>query len=224
MTLASGDMSSLGILAMKHADRAPAYAPLTVSARGLTVMRGERMLFEALSFDVASGAVLLLRGPNGSGKSTLLMALAGIVRVDAGQVAGFDRTDLHLLGYQSGLKARLTVRENLEFWRTLNGGGELSCAAALGRIGIDALAELEAGYLSSGQLRRLALARLLVSPRRIWLLDEPTATLDAEGEIQLGALIDAHCARGGIAIVATHHDLLVSQASRVETIMLGAPR
>lgn len=225
MTLASGDMSSLGILAMKHEDRANAFAPLTVSARGLTVVRGERVLFEGLGFAVSSGGIILLRGPNGSGKSTLLMALAGTVRLDAGQIEGIDRADVHVLGYQSGLKARLSVRENLEFWRTLNGGGgDVSSSAALDRLGIGALAELEAGYLSSGQLRRLALARLLVSPRRVWLLDEPMATLDAEGEDLLRALIEEHCVRGGLAIVATHHDLRVERALQLQTIRLGQAR
>jgi heme exporter protein A len=190
-----------------------------VSARGLTLVRGERVLFRDLGFDIAPGGALLLRGPNGSGKSSLLLALAGIVRLEAGLIEGFERTDLHLLNYQSGLKARLTVTENLGFWRAMHGAGELDLATALDRVGIAPLAGLEAGYLSSGQLRRLALARLLVSPRRIWLLDEPTATLDAAGEALLAELCDEHLASGGIAIVATHHELGLTTPA--QTITLG---
>jgi len=212
-------MRSLGIRMMN--DEQAARTGAFVSARGLTVRRGERLLFSELSFTVPAGGVLLLRGPNGAGKSTLLQALAGIVRPDAGTIEGIERTDLHLLNYQSGLKGRLTVRENLEFWQALYGNGALAAEDALDRVGVFGLADLEAGYLSSGQLRRLALARLLVSPRRVWLLDEPSATLDADGEKLLAQLIDEHRAGGGIAIVATHHDLGLVTTEGVSTITLG---
>lgn len=191
-------------------------------ASGLTVRRGERLLFADLSFELKSGGVLLLRGPNGVGKSTLLLALAGIVRPDGGTIEGAERTALHLLNYQSGLKGRLTVSENLKFWQAMNGANGLSVEAALDAVGIGGLGVLEAGYLSSGQLRRLALARLLVSERPIWLLDEPSAALDAEGEALLGRLIDAHRAQGGIAVIATHHDLSLADITGVETLVLGA--
>ncbi|MBN9310977.1 heme ABC exporter ATP-binding protein CcmA [Devosia sp.] len=201
----------------------PVFAPPNVTVRGLGVSRGERVLFADLSFEVQAGGVLLLRGPNGVGKSTLLMTLAGIVRPDAGEIEGIGREDVHLLTYQSGLKGRLSVSENLQFWRDMNGATGTQLDEALERVGIGGLAGLEAGYLSSGQLRRLALARLLVSARPVWLLDEPSAALDAAGERLLGALIDAHRGAGGIVIVATHHDLLLAEARGVETIMLGGP-
>lgn len=218
MTLASTDLGSLGMAVMTDPVAATA---ASIRVRGLTVRRGERLLFEGLEFDLAPGGVLLVRGPNGAGKSTLLLTLAGIVRPEAGEVTGIEPAALHLLNYQSGLKGRLGVAENLRFWRAMHGAGGLSIEAALERVGIGTLADLETGYLSSGQQRRLSLARLLVSPRPLWLLDEPSAALDAAGEALLGRLIDAHRATGGMAVIATHHDLPLAEASGIATLVLA---
>jgi heme exporter protein A len=222
MTLASGDLGSLGMAAMIQPMPVPEAFQAQLSVHGLTVRRGEKLLFADLSFALAPSGVLLLRGPNGVGKSTLLLALAGIVRPDAGTISGIEQTELHLLNYQSGLKARLTVSENLKFWQAMNGANGLRVDDALDAVGIGGLGVLEAGYLSSGQLRRLSLARLLVSARPIWLLDEPSAALDAEGETLLGQLIDAHRQRGGIAVIATHHELMLADKAGVETLILGS--
>jgi heme exporter protein A len=190
-----------------------ALPPPELWARSLTVRRGERILFDDLSFVVAAGNLLLLRGPNGAGKTSLLLTLAGIIRPDAGEI-GFRapppadfRTETHLVLLKPAVKGRLTVHENLDFWRRVNGATGLATGAALERVGLGGLGLLEAGHLSTGQLQRLALARLLVSTRRIWLLDEPTSGLDDEGAALVGEMIAAHCAGGGIAVVATHQTL-----------------
>ena len=199
-----------------------------LDVRGLVVRRGERQLLADLSLVVAAGQVALLTGPNGTGKTTLLMALAGIVRPEAGEIRfpahhGEEgtRPAMHFLGYQQGIKPRLTVLENLSFWRQVNGAGGLAPQAALAETGIAPLAALEAGYLSSGQLRRLALARLLVTPRPIWLLDEPSATLDSAGEALLIRLIEAHRLGGGIAVIATHQQLALTDGTGIVRLALG---
>ena len=199
-----------------------------LDVRGLVVRRGERQLLADLSLVVAAGQVALLTGPNGTGKTTLLMALAGIVRPEAGTITfpahhGEEgtRPAMHFLGYQQGIKPRLTVLENLSFWRQVNGAGGLAPQAALAETGIASLAALEAGYLSSGQLRRLALARLLVTPRPIWLLDEPSATLDSAGEALLIRLIEAHRLGGGIAVIATHQQLALTDGTGIVRLALG---
>jgi heme exporter protein A len=201
--------------------------PRQLTVTDLASKRGERVLFEGVGFALAPGRALVLRGPNGVGKTTLLMALAGVVTPFAGRVAiggrgEEDGPDLGLLFYRSGLKARLTVLENLKFWVALDGGDDGAIGGTLETVGLGGLEALDAGFLSSGQLRRLALARLLLAERPVWLLDEPTAALDAEGEALVGRLIDKHLDRGGLVVAATHHDLGLGDAGRVETLRLEA--
>lgn len=233
--------------------------PLRVS--GLTVFRDGRELFSDIGFAVEPGGVLLVRGPNGAGKSSLLLALAGILRPEAGRIvvaAGDERPGevLHFLGHLNAVKPRLTLGENLRFWMDLygaatppsplrGGAGDEGRAApavpteppppptpprkgaggvgtavsfALEAVGLGGLDDHDAGHLSQGQIRRLALARLVAIRRPVWLLDEPTAALDAGGETIGAKLIRDHRAAGGVAVIATHHDLDVGP---VETLTLG---
>ena len=193
----------------------------------LAVSRGERVLFRDLDLIATARECLFVRGPNGAGKSSLLLALAGILRPEAGQIEyraiGAEERErhLHLVGHQSAVKPRLTLAENLQFWVATCGRPGISPSAALDRVGLGGLDAIEAGHLSAGQTRRLALARLLVAEREIWLLDEPTASLDAKGEALVGELISEHVAHiDRIAIVATHQDIpLPDQVTR--TLVLG---
>ncbi|MCF1744665.1 heme ABC exporter ATP-binding protein CcmA [Paradevosia shaoguanensis] len=200
----------------------------TLSVSGLALRRGERLLFDDVGFTVEPGEILLLRGPNGAGKTSLIKCLAGFLRADEGSVVVSGQgeeerwqEDVHFLGHLSAVKARLKVGENLGIWAAVNGGGG-SVEAALERVGLGALFNLDAGYLSAGQTRRLALARLLVSPRPIWLLDEPTSALDKAGDRLVGELIDGHLASGGLAVAATHLELQIADTGRIRMLELGA--
>jgi heme exporter protein A len=177
-------------------------------AEGLGSMRGGRTLFQGLSFALRAGESLVVAGPNGSGKTTLLRLIAGLLPPTAGRITLADSEDpvgesVHFVGHLDALKGALTLGENLAFYRSLFGGGD-AVGAALGRMGIGTLAMLPAEMLSAGQRRRAALARLLVSHRPIWLLDEPANALDADGQILVARLMQEHRGRGGIVIAATH--------------------
>jgi heme exporter protein A len=186
---------------------------LAVSA--LHCRRGERVVLSNLSFAVSAGEALAVAGPNGAGKTTLLRALAGLVRPSQGTIkldGGEADTTLpeqcHFASHRDPLKAALSVAENLRFWTAFYGGGAgAGISQALAAFGLGALADLPAGYLSAGQRRRLSLARLLAVQRPVWLLDEPTAALDADGQMLLGAAVGAHLAGGGIIVAATHAPL-----------------
>jgi heme exporter protein A len=202
------------------------FPPLTLRTSGLVCGRGGMAMTQQLTVSVASGQCLLLRGPNGSGKTTLLLTLAGVIAPLAGSVvlegADTDAQNLHYCGHRNAIKPRLSVLENLDFWRAVNGSSGEPAATALDEVGLGALANLDAGYLSAGQSRRLALARLLVSHRPLWLLDEPTAALDVEGHDLVTRLLDRHLDMGGSAIAATHDPITLPDPGRMETLVLGA--
>ena len=170
-----------------------------VEAKGIAAIRGERLVIGGVSLTVAPGGAVLLLGPNGSGKSTLLRVLAGLKRPDSGTVSGPAPADL---GHADAIKPGLTVTENLRFAAAGHPIGP-----ALAALGLEDLAELPARMLSAGQRRRLALARLPLSGRRLWLLDEPTLGLDTASLGRLARLLAAHRAEGGGVVTATHQDL-----------------
>jgi heme exporter protein A len=200
--------------------------PHTLTLNDLAGKRGEKLLFSGVSLVLGPGQGGELRGPNGVGKTTLLLIVAGIVRPAGGQMRieggdpdGNPAAEIGYLGHRPAIKGRLTVAENLAFWAAVNGGTQEGIEPALETVGLAPIAGLDAGLLSAGQTRRLALARLLVAERPVWLLDEPTAALDAQGETLVAALIDAHLERGGVVLVATHHDLRLRHP--VKTVTLG---
>jgi heme exporter protein A len=196
---------------------------LALSADRLAVDRGGRRIIDGLSLRVEAGSALLLTGPNGAGKTTLIRTIAGFLRPVTGAVslAGGD-TDrdvgeqCHYVGHANALKASLTVRENLSFWASFLGGTAADVDTALATFRLDALAAIPAAYLSAGQKRRSGLARLLVARRPVWLLDEPTASLDAANSALLSAVVSTHCAAGGIAICATHLPLTLSRVQELK--------
>ena len=168
----------------------------------------------------------MLTGPNGSGKSSLLRQIAGLVestpgslRVEGGEAEKTRAEQAHYVGHLDALKPAMTVAETLHFWAAWfdNGAGAAAnVAVALDGMNLASLADLPAAYLSAGQKRRLALARLLAAPRPLWLLDEPTVGLDAASIMRLGRAMQAHLAAGGIIVAATHLDLGLEAANTLD--------
>lgn len=194
-----------------------------LSVRDLACRRGEALLFEGVSFDLGPGAALLLRGPNGTGKSSLLRILAGLLPAAAGDVAWEGEADpaergaaLHYVGHLEGIRSALTVREQMAFWQRFFGAGAGDAEAALALMGLGRLTGLPVAGLSAGQRKRLALSRLFLSPRPLWLLDEPGNALDADGRALLEQRIAEHRAGGGTVIIATHSPWSVPGAATLD--------
>ena len=192
-------------------------------AEDLSGERGGQPVFSSVSLSLGEGDALTVTGPNGSGKSTLLRVVAGLLPTAGGRVKleGGGETfptiasAVHYLGHLNAMKPTLTVAENLAFWRDFCGEGRATVGEALETVGLGGIGHLPFGYLSTGQKRRAAIARLLVSRRPLWLLDEPTAGLDAESERQFSALMAAHLASGGMIIAATHLPLGIDGAAEL---------
>ncbi len=194
------------------------------AGKDLACARGPRLLFAGLGFAIEPGGALVLTGPNGCGKSTLLRLMAGLIRPLTGALSWGGRplegsddpisARLAYLGYLDAIKPALSARENLIFWAALADPREATARAglALDELGLADLADLPGRYLSSGQRRRLAIARLLVSGAPLWLLDEPTVALDTDGVERLGKVVARHRDGGGMAVMATHADLPLSGA------------
>jgi heme exporter protein A len=181
----------------------------------LACERGGRVLFSGMGFAVQSGGAALLTGPNGAGKTSLLSILAGLSKPLLGEARLEDARgeeaelseEAHLIGHRDGLKSQLLVSENLGFSQALLGSPSLSPKSALAALGLEHVLDLPCAYLSAGQRRRVALARLLVSRRPLWLLDEPAAALDSASRALLTRLMGEHLAAGGLVVAATHEPL-----------------
>ena len=200
-----------------------------LTAENLAARRGEDLIFVNISFHLASGEALVLTGRNGSGKSTLLRVAAGLLRPEKGTVIFHGEESAegrhpgevsHYLGHRNAMKNELTVAENLDFWRAFLGnigsGAGLSIEDAAEAVGLSGITHLPFGYLSAGQQRRFAFAKLLVSHRPVWILDEPTAALDTSADRLLAELISAHLAKGGIVLAATHQPLGLEHARELK--------
>ena len=192
-----------------------------LSVEDLALQRGERVLFRHLGLRVAAGEAVALTGSNGAGKTSLLRAIAGFIRPIEGRIA-FEwaagalpaddarRAGCHLVGHQDGLKPGRRARDELLFQARWHGGTAPGALAAAERLGLTRLLGLEVRVLSAGQRRRLALARLIASPRPLWLLDEPLAPLDAASRTLFGILMAEHLARGGLIVAAVHDPLPIA--------------
>ena len=178
-----------------------------IEARDLGVSRGGLPVLTGLSFTLGAGEALILRGPNGSGKTTLLRTLAGLQPPLHGELI-CDLDEIAYGAHADGLKPTLTVAENLQFWAKVFGA--VTITPALAALDLQALQDRPAGGLSAGQKRRLSLARLMVTGRRVWVLDEPTVSLDDTSVALFAAMVQGHLSSGGGAIMATHIDLGVA--------------
>jgi heme exporter protein A len=187
-------------------------------AEQVSCIRGGRELFRGLDFALQGGEALAVVGPNGAGKSSLLRLLAGLLRPAEGRIVleggpADQPTGLsaHFVGHLDGVKSALSAAENLEFLRAILGGGGQTTEGALAAFGLGQIATLPVRMFSAGQKRRLALARLLIAPRPLWLLDEPATALDAEGQAAFASLASAHLSGGGLIVAATHTPLPFGQ-------------
>jgi heme exporter protein A len=206
------------------------HAATLLEARGLRCERDERLLFRDLDFTLGRGEILQVAGPNGSGKTTLLRAVAGLSTRVQGELSWcgapldaarweFNRETLYI-GHEAAVKPGLTARENLRWhaglWQRTR---DISLDEALGRLGLGHTLDTPAQQLSAGQKRRIALARLVLSPASLWILDEPFTAIDHAGVAQIERLIAEHAAAGGAALLTTHHRL--ASDAHVRQLQLG---
>ena len=202
---------------------------MQLTAENLGVRRGEDFIFMNISFKLSDGEALVLTGRNGSGKSTLLRTVAGLLRPEQGSVKiageGIDEEirpseACHYLGHRNAMKTELTVFENLRFWKDFlgdfRGAAGVSIDEAAEIIGLAGITHLPYGYLSAGQQRRFAMAKLLVAWRPVWILDEPTAALDRAADDMFTDLVKHHLSTGGIVIAATHQPLGLNDARELQ--------
>lgn len=176
---------------------------MELTVTDLAVARGGVAVLEGVSFRLAPGRALILRGPNGLGKTTLLRTVAGLQPPLQGSITGSEA--VAYAAHADGVKAVLTVQENLAFWAAAYGTDDV--ASAMVAMNLTGLANRRAAQLSAGQKRRLGLARMLVTGREIWVMDEPTVSLDLASVALFAGVLAGHLAQGGSALIATHIDL-----------------
>ena len=194
-----------------------------MSVRALSGGRGGQMAFADVDLELAPASAIVLRGENGAGKTTLLRVAAGLLDPLSGSCIFVDGAGAEwpagdaacFIGHENGVKSALTARENIQFWSRLYGTGRDDIDAALDRLALGGLSERFAGGLSAGQRRRLGVARAIVSGRPIWLMDEPTASLDDASSSRVAKAITDHCAVGGAALIATHEPIDLPNAESV---------
>ncbi len=201
-----------------------------LAAQDLSCIREERLLFDGLDLHLNAGELVQLEGPNGAGKTSLLRILAGLSQPEQGQVfyqgqpIGKVREayhqDLLFIGHQSGVNQTMTPLENLAFYARVMASRDQDLWAMLARVGLAGFEDIPVGQLSAGQQRRVALARLWLSPARIWILDEPFTAIDKQGVAELELLFAVHCDNGGAVMLTTHQDMGSASARRLS--LLGA--
>lgn len=183
---------------------------ILIEGKSLSCHRSARLVFSGLDFSLQSGMAMMVQGANGAGKTTLLRVIAGLLPLPGGSLKRPETASLyHYLGHQNALKKQKTVMENLSFWAEFHGNGasRISTTDILETAGIGGLEDMKTVALSSGQQRRLALTRLIVAPRPIWLLDEPLTGLDDNGKDWLTDMARSHLAQDGLIIAASHEPL-----------------
>jgi heme exporter protein A len=196
---------------------------LRLTARDLACIRGGRVVFENLSFTATGGEALVVTGPNGAGKSSLLRQIAGLVDIAGGTLSleggaadAMLAEQAHYVGHLDALKSAMSVYETARFWSDFLNGARADIDAAFEVFDLAGLADLPVAYLSAGQRRRLALSRLLIAPRVLWLLDEPSVALDAASLARLVAAMEHHLVGGGLIVAATHHDLGLASVATLD--------
>lgn len=207
------------------------YSEFSLESHNLALIRGERLLFKQCDFEITNGQVIQIRGPNGAGKTSLLRVLCGILEPDEGDVVWQSEPLRHVresfysqlmyLGHQIGIKQHLSVLENLKFYSALrNATAMMSFQSAIEAVGLHGFDNELAAHLSQGQKRRVSLARLLIEPAALWVLDEPFVALDVEGQAWLASLIEAHLKNSGSVIFTSHQT--VDLNVKVDILEVGA--
>jgi heme exporter protein A len=207
------------------------HSPATLHFTDLMIERRHNMVFEHLSGEINSGELLQINGPNGCGKSTLLRLLSGFLRSETGEISWNHNNihnqlddytqQLHYLGHDNGLKLNLTLIENINLYCTLNNCSinSLALRAIIEKLNLARSTNTRVHHLSAGQQRRLSLAKLLINPKPLWILDEPNTALDHSGQLVFVSMLEAHLQQAGMIIIATHQPLLMSVTKK--EIQLG---